>query len=209
MIAKYKIEAFKVQKPIAMLETKFGGQPNWISEPCWPLSKSLQKPMKFLGQFVLYPEIFGSILPQIAYLFMTDSKDQFVSGTWLPDGGENAVILQPGKQYSHAIKILQGPTIEDENTKQECEYGIKKEFGYDNENQHLGSKETSYLDENKIGGTPFFLQYFEYPGLGRWKLIAQIQSTIIPQELNFGDAGIGYIFLSHDISEAKFIWQSI
>lgn len=64
-----------------------------------------------------------------------------------------------------------------------------------------------YVEESKVGGTPVFLQYPEYPGLGSWRLLVQLNAVIVPVGLNFGDGGHGYAFLSEDGRTAKFLWQ--
>ena len=46
---------------------------------------------------------------QMAYVFMTDGED-YVAGTWEPDGGENAVILQPGNPPGNVRALSQGPS---------------------------------------------------------------------------------------------------
>ena len=38
MPKKYTITYHEVQMPITDLVTKFGGQPVWWDQPCWPLS---------------------------------------------------------------------------------------------------------------------------------------------------------------------------
>jgi hypothetical protein len=38
-------------------------------------------------------------------------------------------------------------------------------------------------------------------------LLLQLDSTKVPFFVNFGDAGIGYLFLSADGQTAKFLWQ--
>lgn len=96
MVKKYTLWVQEVRAPILAPVTKLGGQPVWISEPQWPLSRALGAPMRFIGQFALAPDLFGSCEAQLAYLFMTDT-DIFVNGTWLPDGGENASSFSPAR----------------------------------------------------------------------------------------------------------------
>jgi len=110
MIKKYVLSAGEAPAPITEPVSKLGGQPVWVDTPQWPLSRETGKPMSFVGQFVLCPEIFGSLAAKMAYIFMYDDEP-FVDGTWLPDGGENAVILQPGVWNGPAISIATGPTL--------------------------------------------------------------------------------------------------
>lgn len=61
----YKIEQYNAQVEDIHFQTKFGGQPDWISTPQWPVSEAWGKrPMKFIGQvrldeFLWYPCIFS------------------------------------------------------------------------------------------------------------------------------------------------------
>lgn len=222
MVKKYVMTARRVLKPITEPVTKLGGQPVWLDEPCWPLSKTLGEQMHFIGQFVLYPEIFGVCDARMAYLFMTES-DTDVDGTWEPDSGENAVILQPGVWDGPSAPTREGPTLferifdDDFNFVEErpCEYAVDIRLGDDpdtlDESEFAASGEleqyAGYLSESKVGGTPAFLQFPEYPDAGSWHLITQLDSTIVPSGPNFGDAGIGYAFISQDGTTARFLWQ--
>jgi uncharacterized protein YwqG len=63
------------------------------------------------------------------------------------------------------------------------------------------------LEGNKIGGTPTFIQSDEFPPGGAWALLLQLDSTAVPFRINFGDAGVGYAFVSHDATQGRFLWQ--
>ena len=106
MIAN-KITFSEAKKAISKTVTKFGGQPNWIEAPQWPISKSTGHPMRFICQISL--EKFDTS-SKMAYVFITD-EEEYVDGTWEPDGGENAIILQPSHQEYSSVKPLKtGPT---------------------------------------------------------------------------------------------------
>jgi len=96
VIKKYVLSSEPAPAPIVGPVSKLGGQPVWMDAPQWPLSRTTGKPMSFVGQFVLYPEIFGPLEAKMAYIFMYDDEP-FVDGTWLPDGGENAVAIERGR----------------------------------------------------------------------------------------------------------------
>jgi uncharacterized protein YwqG len=122
---------------------------------------------------------------------MTEDDDKYVDGTWEPDGGENAVIIQPADEMSLAVKALvTGPSRQ--------EYGIK-----------ITEAEEGVLEEGSwIGGTPEFMQGEEYPEpKENWIFLAQLDSCSLPFEVNFGDAGIAYVFVNKDASAGKFLWQ--
>lgn len=223
MIKKYVLAAEEALTPIVEPASKLGGQPVWVGAPQWPLSRATGKPMSFIGQFALYAEIFGSLQAQMAYIFMYDDEP-FVDGTWLPDGGENAVILQPGAWNEPAIPSATGPTLY--NTVQRpdgtlervpVEYALHLVLGDDpdvlDENEFRArdawDEYCAYLDESKIGGAPAFLQYPEYPGPGNWRLLAQLDWGLFDCNINFGDAGVGYAFIDEDGAAAKFLWQCL
>jgi len=63
------------------------------------------------------------------------------------------------------------------------------------------------LQGNKLGGTPGFMQGDEFPSQAPCQLLLQLDSTSVPFYINFGDAGIGYAFISEDGCLGKFLWQ--
>lgn len=222
MIKKYVLSAEPALAPITEPVSKLGGQPVWIDEPRWPLSRTTGKPMSFVGQFALYPEIFDSHEARMAYIFMYD--ESFVDGTRLPDSGENAVILQPGVWTGPAIASASGPTLyyvtqQPDGTvaRSPVEYALRLTPGEDpdvlDENEFRArdawDEYCAYLDESKIGGAPAFLQYPEHPGRGNWRLLAQLNGDLFDYNINFGDAGVGYAFIDEDGAAAKFLWQCL
>jgi uncharacterized protein YwqG len=63
------------------------------------------------------------------------------------------------------------------------------------------------LDGNKVAGTPGFIQADEFPEAGPWRLLLQLDSMTVPFHVNFGDAGIGYAYISEDGRSGRFLWQ--
>lgn len=215
MLKKYVMTAQDANAPILAPVTKLGGQPVWLAAPQWPLSKQLGVPMRFIGQFEILPDVFGVQEARMAYLFMTDA-DEYVDETWLPDGGENAVLLQPGSYAGLSAPQATGPTLFDpifderhmRQGESAREYRVTLTAGEDPDD--LDESDAGYADlvnESKIGGAPGFIQSPEYPGPGNWRLLAQLDSAIVAAGPNFGDAGIGYLFLSEDGRVGKFLWQ--
>ncbi len=203
MQPKYSIEFHRTEHPITEPVTKFGGQPVWLEAPDWPQSRQLKRPMCFIGQIALAPELFGDAVGKMAYIFMTD-EEEYVDGTWEANGGENAVVIQPGGNNPPGEPQANGPTVKSRNDSnnflQPCEFAVTLKPGTDVDTP-------DNPEENKIGGSPAFLQGEEYPDAGEWKLILQLDSTSVPFEINFGDAGVGYAFLSQDGCTGKFLWQ--
>lgn len=223
---KHVIEFVETPSPITEPVTKFGGQPNWITFPQWPLSEETGNPMRFIGQITLsqIPSLMTSA--KMAYLFMTDEEDgEYVDGTWEPDSGENAIVLQPGNYEFATEPLAEGPTLYrmverpgfDRLQQEACEFGVSlhsaEDVEYFTEEQRwkLPDDEVNVtkgvLEENKIGGTPVFLQGDEMPFEDEWQFLMQVDSATVPFYSNFGDAGIGYAFMNADGTEAKFLWQ--
>lgn len=75
------------------VSTKFGGQPDWLDIPQWPIGRTSQKPMNFLCQIAIDSDIFPDHKGKVAYVFMDNSED---SNFYEPLGGDIAVIVQPG-----------------------------------------------------------------------------------------------------------------
>jgi len=200
--------------PITEPITKFGGQPVWISDPQWPLSRTTNEPMRFICQIALRPELqLGG--QQMAYVFMTDGEEH-VDGTWDPEDGENAVILQPST-FDPICEIKNqaaGPTIEQRKTgpltRTFMDRVFKREHTWQ-EGVELAAHVIDILDDedtigSKLEGDPFWLQNDETPQDGTWLFLVQIDSEPI-LNLNFGDAGVGYAFVRDDGRAARFLWQ--
>ena len=217
------------KRPISSPATKFGGQPTWLSDPQWPLSRSTGEPMRFIGQIAIPAELFPHAVGKLAYVFMTESDD-YVDGTWEPAGGENAVIIQPVDGVEAPIVEVAssptGPTLQRHVkrlfTKKlhpmavEIEIGISWEdepdFLSDNDRSSRSDAENeAYWDAiqgTKLGGAPAFVQYDEYPDADcNWGLLMQIDSCDVPFSVNFGDAGVAYIYIDTDAKRGRMLWQ--
>jgi len=214
---KHYLIDFKKGEPGIKGKTKFGGQPDWIAKPEWPLSMEYGEPMEFICQIELEAIGFTNFEAKFAYLFM--SGWELGADTWEPDGGENAIILQTGDNSRFDIEPMQtGPSISSEkNEKEGCHLELK-----------LSEGEQTVRDEadgiaTKLAGEPHFLQSENYPYTSKsrveiidgkeleveeeWHLLLQIYEGILPYDVNFGDGGIGYGFIRNDGKVAKFLWQ--
>jgi uncharacterized protein YwqG len=187
--------------------TKFGGQPDWIESPQWPLSQETGNPMKFIGQIDLSESVYKNhnLSGKMAYIFMTDEEDEFVDGTWIMDGGENAIIIQP----CSAEKIVPLKNQGEGPTHSEIPYYLETELFPDlanNLDEDLDDVSSLYYEKVKLGGTPFFIQGEEFPeDEDNWFFLAQLSE--LPFEVNFGDQGTGYCFVTHDGTRGNFLWQ--
>jgi len=206
------IEFEVAERPITERVTKFGGQPVWLGAPEWPISRKTGNPMRFICQIALEEPFFSGTAGRMAYVFMTEEdNDDFVDGTYDPDGGENAVIVQPGNT-DPSIRTgnnATGPTLfrkvprdgESHLHSESCEYGVVL----------LGTEDDALtadgLAPSRIGGEPIFVQDDGFPEGGPWRLLMQLDSANSPFYVNFGDAGVGYAFLHENGQSGKFMWQ--
>jgi len=222
-----KIEFIASDKPITEPVTKFGGQPVWLTEPQWPISRKKGKPMKFIAQIALNDALWPGTAGKMAYLFITDydddddDDDEFE--TWNAEGGENAVTIQPS---AAEIPVKIDPTAvaksvlsrcEDDGKQRwpiACEYAVSltlseepvlPEGWEDDEEQR--EIHAQMVECSKLGGNPFFLQNEEYPEGGEWHLLLQLDSATVPFDVEFGDAGVGYAFIDAKGERGRFLWQ--
>ena len=220
MPTKQTIHFIEVAEPIREPITKFGGQPVWIDAPQWPLSRETGNPMRFIAQIKLDDVPNLSTPARMAYLFMTEEEDgEFVDGTYEPDDGENAIILQPGQTSTPTIADAEGPTLfrMDGTRREPCEFAVELneaddvEFVAEELEVDLAEIETENdtlgFNENKLGGTPIFLQGDFFPFGDGSQFLLQLDSCSVPFFVNFGDSGVGYAFLNEAGTEAKFFWD--
>jgi len=175
MPQKSNLKFEQVKEPITECISKFGGQPNWISEPEWPLDSQENEKMLFVGQIELNDKLFGDTIGKMAYIFI--NEDEEGQGTWEPDSGLNAVIIQPGNNKIKTVPDSTGPTCPVNDYPVDCEvdqeglvefkvlYDFLEEPEYLNEEQIgalIDKDEDAYdtyaekMEISKIGGNPFF-----------------------------------------------------
>lgn len=177
--------------PVTAAVSKVGGQPVWLERPQWPLSRDTGKPMWFIAQF--------QVPAGLAYLFLTDATDH-VDYAAEPDGGENAVIVQRGGRLPMLQRSVReehrpvpvtatrtGPTVAPED--------------------HVLVRSTEPDSFQFTGGEPRWLQGPDVPGAG-YRFVAQLDAGALPFPVNFGDGGTGFVFVSADGLEGRFLWQN-
>lgn len=217
------------RRPICSPTTKFGGQPAWISDPQWPLSRSTGQQMRFIRQVAIPPEVFPHARGKVAYVFITETGD-YVDGTWEPDGGENAVIVQPSDDSEKPIVEVTpsrtGPTAQRYGDRlfskrphpKDVEIDVSVTWESepdfltgDQRSKHSVDEDEAYwnaIKGTKLGGAPAFVQSEEYPDKERsWNLLLQIDSCDVPFFVNFGDAGVAYVFIDSDAKCGRMLWQ--
>jgi len=205
-------------------ELKFGGEPYGLPPSLWPTSKASREPMQFICQIPFGPDLFPDVAEAVAYLFMSTGD---IEGTWLPDGGENAVVIVPRHKLTGSITVGNAPRLS-RMVKQwwsrtlvpePCTFSARLAISSDpdfipaeglaefSESQRVAYR-TALLG-NKLGGNPCFLQWDELPFSDGWHLLLQLDSATVPFWINFGDAGIGYAFLNSSGTEGRFLWQCL
>ncbi|MFO1489176.1 MAG: DUF1963 domain-containing protein [Verrucomicrobiota bacterium] len=203
---------------------QFGGEPYGLSPELWPKSKEVGEPMQFICQIPFGPDLFPGVEESVAYLFMTRSD---VDGTWLPDGGENSLVILPRERITATTTVGDAPRIcrmvkrwwSSKLVPQACVFSAKLTFSDDPEfmsenqlRQRSSAEVENYrnsLEGNKLGGSPWFIQGDELPFAEAWHLLLQLDSARIPFWINFGDAGVGYAFINKNGTQGKFLWQCL
>lgn len=212
MANSWRITRFRpAGEPVTAPVTKFGGQPTWLREPAWPISQGWDRPMRFVCQIALDTEP-----ARLAYVFLThgdhDDPDFFDPDIMFPDGGENAVVIQPDGEYDGPVAAAAtGPTLY-------LPDGTPAEFTVDLERvdepdflRRLSAEEQSRhydaISGNKIGGTPAFFQGDDWPDDGPWQLLLQLDADDVPFHLNLGAAPIAFAFISPDSRRGRLVIQ--
>lgn len=224
-LRKLTINSFDKATSKQGVVTKFGGQPDWITAPQWPVSEGWDCPMMFVAQIVLDPRLFDVDQTRVAYLFVTHKKspeDDFFDPDIIdPDGGENAIIIQPDGDVSMEIReMIKGPTLFDSLGKTfqgypsmtlESDPDFISSYDYRALGEYQQDQYSMAVDGNKIGGTPNFFQGDEWPEGGKeeWKLLLQLNSNFLPFDLNLGGSPTLYVFISNDLKKGKMLIQDM
>lgn len=215
--------------PLSGFVAKLGGQPSWLEQPSWPQSAGFKAPMMFAGQFPVPGDH-----ARMAYLFLTDDPDG-TAETWDPEGGENALLIQPGRvpDFLATKADSTGPSLwrrgASWNEHVPVELRIETSLLNPAEEQELENEITRWdaaragtflpaadtgisPPDSYIGGRPRYWQS-ESGMPAPWRFFFQLDGCEgwdgEPYTLNFGDGGTGYAYLSHDEREGRFLWDSV
>jgi hypothetical protein len=123
---KYIEEFNKAEQPVVEAITKFGGLPNWLGEPCFPVNGKTKNSISFLCQIEIDNEIFKDIEADMAYIFFDTGVDI--------DWDNWAVILQSksGKTWeSYQPDIKRGHTLMQSSAIVRDEYTVKLRLSAD------------------------------------------------------------------------------
>lgn len=223
MVPVWRIAHYRrAESPVTGAVTKFGGQPTWLGQPQWPLSAAWGTPMRFVCQIVLEPELVGDGPERLAYVFVTHGDhgrdvEDFDPDVVFPDGGENAVIIQPGAFTGPTTPLTSGPTLYHEDGSL-AEYTVDLVRGEDPEPlssdayRALSSEQRDRyfqtVDQDKIGGTALPTDQHEWPADGPWLPLLRLATNWTPFHLNLGAAPVAYALVSQDGREGRLLVES-
>jgi HEAT repeats len=190
---------------------KFGGQPDWLDQPAWPLGAD-SAPLVFYGQL---PVTIGE-QRRTAYVFIDPEGNH-----WEPLGQANAVVVQPGASCQlETAPLSTGPQLFESMPETDWfrrrsrarpyERFIRLEDGADPESWEWPElapdtyRRDAPGDWNKLGGTPLFLQGEQLPPGDGWTFAFQFSAAWAGREL--ADGAECYGFVREDATGA-FLWQ--
>jgi HEAT repeats len=191
---------------------KFGGQPDWVGEPTWPLADG-GRPLVFFAQLPLVGEI-----ARTAYVFVSADEN---AATFAPLSDGNAVVVQPGgAPHLASAPMSHGPALFEGIQDTERLAPLQKEHRYERyitledgadpaewtwpeppEGEMMSDR---HGDWNKIGGTPLFLQDRKTPPGDGWRFAFQFSADWAGRELGDGAECYGFV---RDDGTGAFLWQ--
>lgn len=190
---------------------KFGGQPDWMDRPAWPVT-STGRPLIFYGQL----PVPGT--EAIAYIFVNGDED---APTWKPLSEGNALVVQPdGEAHLPTVERDRGPQLY-EPVVEPFRFGGARHWrpfcrwiattpGADPTEwawPHLPAgqwQRDNHGDWNKLGGTPLFLQGEDWPPGEGWRFAFQFSAGWAAQELADGAECYGFV---NESGAGAFLWQ--
>ncbi|UQN05723.1 YwqG family protein [Deinococcus sp. QL22] len=219
-------EAFKITSfvpasaPLRGPITKFGGQPLWMKDTQWPLSKATARPLRFIGQIDLTQPGLGLNDPTMAYLFVEiydQQDDKYYEENF-------AVILQPrlsigmggpvGPVATEQEWLLDGKVV---NEPDWAEMSERHSTAFEGSDEDFEAHTTAFGGP-KLGGTPIAPEEISLPAGSEagWQLLLQLPEheldsdnpDNVPFVMDYGDGGTGWFLLSKNKKEARFAWMS-
>jgi hypothetical protein len=217
----------RAPQPIQTPTLKVGGAPVLLDQIEWPVCRECGQPMDFLAQVPLNQPVAFSCSYTMAYVFMCpgkfDERGWLQCQTWDAFAGANKVVLQSGP----GTAIVAGSTstypdycVNIRHTKEPLV--DTSDFELDDDLREAVSWST------KIGGVPAWIQNNDTPRCPNcgevMRFVAQLNAELdgpLPSVrqwndekykfLNFGDAGLGYLFICEKecgAHGAAFLWQT-
>lgn len=207
----------------AAFQEKLGGTAFGLTAEKYPICRNCGRPMALLAQLEHDAERLNlGREGRVLFVFQCSNRDYRVGcATWDADSGANACFVVEPEDLTGNTEEIPGERIEtekefyitdwrvqeDEISEAETVYFLDVE-SYENiddeTSEDLFEKASS---STKLGSVPYWIQYPDIPE-GEWSFVGQLDDDT---EFNFGDAGIGYIFIElikeNQLPKAKFFWQ--
>jgi uncharacterized protein YwqG len=200
---------------------KFGGLPFGLPAERYPICAQCANPLALLVQFVHDPERLD-LGREGRGLFVFQCNNGGTCQTWDDESGANAcLVIEPEDLTSRTEKVPDGKFEPEKAFRitnwqehdDEIAPEISRAFYSEREYYNLDDDVFDELYKKitavtRLGGTPFWIQYPEIPK-GGWKLVGQLDDHT---GFNFGDAGMGYIFIEEredpaQLPKGRFLWQ--
>ncbi|MEU2390612.1 hypothetical protein [Streptomyces sp. NPDC007369] len=212
-------------EPVTEPVSKFGGQPVWLDGPAWPVDPRTGAPLVFIGQF----RVPGAEV-RLAYLFLHEVG--MVMGGDTPEDGEAVVLVQPGGRIPSFASVgppgTRGRTLwrwgpdytevpvewltdltpmppeldEAANQAAACSRYSR------GEGPDVGFPEGE-PPKDFLGGEALYPNDEAFGIDSSWLFLCQFDDRVgrgDPFFLNFG-CGSGFLFLSSDHLEGRFMWD--
>lgn len=235
LLPRLQMQFRAVSGPIGAPVAKLGGQPVWLEEPTWPLSRPSNTPMMFVGQFPVPGDP-----PRLAYLFLSDDDDGLAE-SFDPEAGENALLVQPGGRIPSFVDVTAtatGPCLWRRGATWNDKVPVELAVDLTPLNplaEGVLDAQIARQEAERAGGAVDLPDGGEAPGaplppysyLGgkvhlwqpsldvdaSWRFFFQVDGAEghgpeDPYALNFG-GGSGYAFLSEDRREGRFYWDCV
>ncbi|MEU8773523.1 hypothetical protein [Streptomyces sp. NPDC048606] len=213
-------------EPVTEPVSKFGGQPVWLDEPAWPVDPHSGEPLVFIAQF----RVPGDEV-RLAYLFLHED-DMVMSGNESEDGGA-VVLVQPNGRIPPFASIgspgTRGRTLwrwGPDATEVPVEWlteltPLPPELDAVADQAAASSRylrrEGPYVDcpeedwpRDFLGGEAVYPNHWISGIDSSWRFLCQFkdrgEAADDPFFLNFG-YGSGYVFVSSDHLEGRFMWD--
>ncbi|MEU6934908.1 hypothetical protein AB0A05_38140 [Streptomyces sp. NPDC046374] len=212
--------------PVTEPVSKFGGQPVWLEGPAWPVHPPTGEPLVFIGQF----RVPGNEV-RLAYLFLHEEGMDMGGNT--DEDGEAVVLVQPGGRIPSFASIGPPGTVgrtlwrwgpdgtevpvewltdltpmppaldEAANQAAACSRHLR------GEGPQVESPQEDW-PQDFLGGEPVYPNHQAFGIDASWLFLCQFEDRGEAEDdpffLNFG-YGSGFLFLSSDHLEGRFMWD--
>lgn len=222
----YFIPDFQVMSDLSKqnkCQNKLGGTPWGVPTSKWPKCEQCQRSQALIAQFLHHPQVLdlgkeGRVLNVFMCEHDPESYDEDPCETYDPAfGGSACFILEPEELEDHLSNIPKDTPYSLEELPiigwfagEDGISAAEANAFYTDQYFDLDQEKLSEVTPNtRLGGVPFWLQSpLEAPK--NYRFVGQLDSYC---GANFGDTGIGYIFLeelskgNEAVPKGHFFWQ--